>query len=142
MYSVPVRCEPHGVIGELQGVLRLDGATLSLQYQVADRIMHEFRSAPVDLAFAPASLVEAKMFGGFLGLSPSLELRVAEIQALAALPAQEPGRLRLRVRFSDRRDAQRIVEGINSICAEQRLAQLDASLDALQAPLRAPRSGP
>ena len=139
MYSVPVRCEPHGVIGELKGVLRLDGVNLSLQYQIADRILHEFRSAPVDLAFAPASLVEARMFGGFLGLAPGLELRVAEIQALSALPAQEPGRLRLRVRFSDRRDARRIVDGINSICAEQRLARLDASIDALQAPLRAPR---
>lgn len=140
MYSVPVRCEPHGVIGELKGVLRLDGDSLSLQYQIADRIMHEFRSVPVDLNFAPAALVEAKLFGGFLGLAPSLELRVTEIQALAALPAQEPGRLRMRVRFSDRGDARRIVDGINSICAEQRLARLDASLDALQTPLRAPPS--
>jgi hypothetical protein len=131
MYSVPVRCDGHGGIGELRGVLRFDGQTLSLQYQTADPILHEFRSAPVELPLPAAIIVEAQFRAGFLWLRPAIELRLSDVQALARLPTREAGRLQLRLGLSDRRDARKIVDGVNAICADFRLARLDASLDAM-----------
>jgi hypothetical protein len=131
MYSVPVRCDAADGIGELKGVLRFDDRALSLQYQTADPIMHEFRSASVELPLPAEVIVEARFRSGFLWLLPAIELRLSDLQALARVPTPEPGRLRLRLGFSDRGDARRIVDGVNSICADFRLARLDASLDAM-----------
>jgi hypothetical protein len=128
MLSVPVRSDSYQGIGELKGILRFDGARLSLQYQTADPILAEFRSAPVELELALESLVQARFRGGFLSLSPEIEIRVSDFSRLAALPVAEAGRLRLRVPRSERHDARRIVEEVNAICAQLRLARLDASI--------------
>jgi len=138
MYSVPVRCGAYGGTGELKGVLRFDGRQLVLQYQVMDGVFHEYRMAPVDLVFPAEAVVEARLSGGFLGLAPAVEVRVSDLQLLAPIPTPEPARMRLRVNAGDRAEARRIVDGINSVCAELRLARLDASLDQLAA--RDPRS--
>jgi len=138
MYSVPVRRDAQEGFGELKGVLRFDGRQLALQYQVADQVFHEFRTAPVELKLAPEAIAEAELSSGLLWLRPMLELRLADIAALGGLQTPEAGRLALKVRWRDRRDARRIVDGVNAICAELRLARLDASLDLLQSqdPLR------
>lgn len=139
MYSVPVRRDASEGYGELKGLLRFDGGQLALQYQIADQVFHEFRTAPDELALPPEAIAEARLEGGFLGFRPVLELRFSDLAALGTLPLPEAGRLQLRVRRSDRRDARKIVDGVNAVCAELRLARLDASLDALAA--RDPRRG-
>jgi hypothetical protein len=135
MYSVPVRCDGDSGIGELKGVLRVDGRQLSLQYQTADPIMHEFRTAPVELGL-PAQIIEQAAFHpGFLWLFPRIELRVSDFKAFAALPTPEAGRLRLRLRFGDRGNARKIVDEINAIGTEMRLARLDQSISEMSATL-------
>lgn len=131
MYSVPVRCGAYGGTGDLKGVLRFDGRQLVLQYQVADGVFHEFRMAPVDLVFPPESVVEARLSAGLLWMAPAVEVRVSDLKLLAPIPTPEPARMRLRISPGDRAEARRIVDGINAVCAELRLARLDASLDAL-----------
>ncbi len=135
MYSLPVRCDGNNGIGELKGVLRFDGNRLSLQYQTADPIMHEFRTAPVTLPIDPEIIVSARFSAGFLWLRPSISLRVSDIQTLAALPMVEAGVLKLRMRWADRRDARRIIDGIDSICTQMRLERLDQSINEMSASL-------
>jgi len=133
MYSVPVRCDSHHGIGELKGILRYDGVRLTLQYQLADMIYGDFRMLPADLELATDNLVSAEYRAGFLWLAPSIELRVSDFRAIAALPAAEPGRLRLRVPRADRRDARKLVDGINALCADLRFARLNASIERMTA---------
>ena len=142
MYSVPVRSDSYQGIGELKGILRFDGARLVLQYQTADPILAEFRTAPVELEIALPTLVQARYRSGLFGLAPEIEIRVSDFRELAALPVAEAGRLRLRVPRSERGDARKIVEEVNQICAQLRLARLDASITRMtqQAPGAAERS--
>jgi signal transduction histidine kinase len=135
MYSLPVRCDGNNGIGELKGVLRFDGKQLSLQYQTADPIMHEFRTPPVTLPIDAETIVSARFGAGFLWLRPSITLRLSDIQALAALPTAEAGMLRLRMRWADRRDARRIIESIDAIATQLRLDRLDQSINEMTASL-------
>jgi hypothetical protein len=131
MYSVPVRSNSYQGIGELKGILRFDGARLTLQYQTADPILAEFRASPVDLDLPAETVVNAQFRSGFLGLAPEIEIRVSDFRHLAKLPVAEAGRLRLRVPRRDRADARKVVEEINAMCAQQRLARLDASISRM-----------
>jgi hypothetical protein len=131
MYSVPVQIDSHHGIGELKGVLRFDGEQLLLQYQVADMIRGDFRTAPVDLPLAIDNIAAARYGAGFLWLRPWIELRMSDIAAVAGLPAAEAGRLRMRVPGADRRDARKIVDGVNAMAAELRFSRLDASISRM-----------
>jgi hypothetical protein len=131
MYSVPVRSNSYQGIGELKGILRFDGTCLTLQYQTADPILAEFRAPPVDLDLPAPTIVNAQFRSGFLGLAPEIEIRVSDFRHLAKLPVAEAGRLRLRVPRRDRGDARKVVEEINALCAQHRLAQLDASISRM-----------
>jgi len=131
MYSVPVRSNGHHGITEMRGILRFDGERLILQYQLADLVYGDFRNAPTELMLPPDKLVGAQYHAGMLWLSPSIELRVSDFHAVAALPAAEPGRLRLRLSRADRGDAKKIIMAINALCADVRFAQLNASINRL-----------
>ena len=133
MYSVPVQIDSHHGIGELKGVLRFDGQQLVLQFQLADTIRGDFRNAPVELPLAIDNIAAARYGAGFLWLRPWIELRMSDIGAVVALPAEEAGRLRMRVPGADRRDARKIVDGINAMAAELRFARLDASISRMSA---------
>ena len=91
----------------------------------------DFRTAPVDLDLPADIIVAARYRSGFLWLRPSIELQVSDVNAVKALPAEQAGRLLLRVPSSERGAARKIVDGIQSMCAEQRLARLDASLERM-----------
>ncbi len=133
MYSVPVQADSQHGIGELKGVLRFDGHRLTLQYQLADPILAEFRTAPVELELPADALVNARYRAGFLWLRPSIELRASDIGTIATLPAEEAGRLRFRVPRGERVDARKIVDGVNAICAEVRFARLNDSINRMTA---------
>jgi len=128
MYSVPVKCETHGGFGELQGILRLDNDRFVLQYQTADSLLGLLRSAPRELVFPIDGLVQARYRSGWFGLAPAIELRMSEFSDVAQLALGEAGRLRLRVRWSDRRDARDLVDGLAALCAERRYLRLDAEI--------------
>jgi hypothetical protein len=131
MYSVSVRSDSQQGIGELKGVLRFEDDRLRLQYQLADPILAEFRMQPVTLELALDNIAQATYRAGFLGLVPSVELRLTDFHPIAMLPTAEPGRLQLRVSRGDRGDARRIVEAVNAIRSEIRLARLNASIDRM-----------
>jgi hypothetical protein len=142
MYSVPVRGDSFHNIGELKGILRYDGQRLTLQYQLAHIVHGDFRTAPVDLDLPAEIVVTARYRSGFLWLKPAIELQVSDIAAVSGLPAEQAGRLYLRVPSSERRDARKIVDGIIAMCAEQRIARLDASLERMTSGYGATSSAP
>src|SRR5690606_9196829 len=106
---------------------------LTLQFQTADTIMHEFRTPPVELPLDPTTLVGAQYRAGFLWLRPTLHIRVSGIARVAALPAAESGHLRFRIPGSQRAIARKIVDGINAACAEVRYVQLNESIARMTA---------
>lgn len=133
MYSVPVKCETHGGFGELQGMLLFDGHRLILQYQTADSMFGVLRSGPKQIEIALETLVDARYSAGFCWLAPNVQLRLSDFSAMAQVPAIDAGRLKLGVRWSDRRDARRLVESLSAVCAERRFASLNAELDRMTA---------
>lgn len=128
MYSVPVKCETHGGFGEMRGMLLFDGQRLVLQYQTADSMFGVLRSEPKQLELALETLLEARYSAGWFWLAPSVQLRVSDFNAIVQLPAAEAGRLQLRVRWSDRHDARRLIEGLSSLLAERRYALLNEQI--------------
>ncbi len=131
MYSVPVKCETHGGFGELQGMLLFDGRRLLFQYQTADSMFGVLRSDPKQIDIALETMVDARYSGGFCWLAPNVQLRLSDFSSMAQVPAMDGGRLKLRVRWSDRRDARRLVESLAAVCSERRFASLNAELDRM-----------
>jgi hypothetical protein len=128
MYSVPVKCETHGGFGEMQGMLLFDGQRLLLQYQTADSVLGVLRSNPRQVEFALDSLMDARYGAGFFWLAPNIQLRLSDFNALAQLPSADGGRLQLSVRWADRRDAKRLIEGLSSLLSERRYAMLNEQI--------------
>jgi hypothetical protein len=133
MYSVPVKCDTHGGFGELQGMLLFDGYRLTLQYQTADSMFGVLRSDPKQIEIPLETLVNVRYSGGFCWLAPNVQLRLSDFSVVAQVPAVEGGRLKLSVRWSDRRDARRLVESLAAVCSERRFATLNAELDRMTA---------
>ena len=133
MHSVPVNCKTHGGFGELQGMLVFDGRRLLLQYRTADSMFGVLRSEPKQIEIALGTLADARYSAGFLWLAPTIHLRLSDFTAIAQLPAAEAGRLELRVRSADRRDARRLIESLSMLCAELRYQRLNEELNQMTA---------
>jgi hypothetical protein len=133
MYSVPVKCETHGGFGEMQGMLLFDGQRLLLQYQTSDSVFGVLRSTPRQVEFALDSLLDARYGAGWFWLAPNIQLRLSDFNALAQLPSADGGRLKLSVRWSDRSDARRLIEGLSSLLAERRYALINEQITRMTA---------
>ena len=131
MYSVPVKCETHGGFGEMQGILRFDGQRLVLQYQTSDSMFGVLRSQPKEIDIPLDGVVDARCSPGWFWLLPRIQLRLSDFTAVAQLPAIEAGRLDLRVRWSDRHDARRLVEYVSAFCTELRYARMNAEISRM-----------
>ncbi len=131
MYSVPVKCETHGGFGEMRGMLHFDGRRLLLQYQTADSVFGLLRSQPREIEFSLDTLVDARYSAGWFWLRPNIQLRLSDFHTVAQLPSTEAGHVQLSVRWSDRRDARRLIENLAMICAERRYLRLNEEINQM-----------
>jgi hypothetical protein len=133
MDSLPFHCEAYAGFGAIQGIARLDGQGLLLQYQTRDAVLGVLRSGMKSGLLPLDSLVSARYRSGFLWLMPHLELRVSDLSMLAEIPSSEGGRLKLRVAWTDRSDARKLAHLLGGRLAEQRLQHLQDELDRMGA---------
>lgn len=131
MYSVAVTCETHGGLGQMQGILSFDGQRVVLQYQTADSMLGLLKTDAREIVISLETLVDVRYSSGFCWLFPKVQLRVSDFNSIASLPAVDGGRVTLRVRFSDRQDAQRLVSSVDALASERRFARLNAEINML-----------
>lgn len=131
MPSVPVTWRKRDGSGTLDGVLRLDGATLCLHYQTLD--WHQGAQHPNarELRLTPEGIVHAEFRHGFLWSAPSIEIQSSDFAALTTLDADQSGHLSLRVRGSHRAAARSLVADLRSAQAEARYRRWSRDMDRL-----------
>jgi hypothetical protein len=134
MDAVAFRCDPVGGRGAIEGVARIEDAGLVLQYQAFDAVHGVLRPGAFTATIAFPSLTAVRYQGGLLGLRPSIELQVADLDAVAAIPCPEAGRLLLLCSFGDRRAASALVKLLDGRRAEARLRHFESELDRMAAP--------
>lgn len=114
-------------------MLLYDGKRLRLQYRTADSMFGVLRSDPKQVEIALDVIADARYSGGFLWLAPNIQLRVSDFTSIAQLPVAEAGRLEFKVRWSDRRDARRLIDSLSVLCAELRYQRLNEEISQMSA---------
>jgi hypothetical protein len=142
MEQVSVFCEAWGGFGDLHGVLQFDGESVVLRFQTADAFIGLVRSEAKRLVFPLGEVGEVRYQAGWFWLMPAIELSLSDFEALAQLPIKNEGRLRLRVRFADRRQAARLVDSLAQAAANHRFRRLDDELARMTRPQGLPPPAP
>lgn len=134
MRYIAVTTESYGGFGKLEGILRIDGGEIVLEFRHKDSMFGLNLSAPKRIAL-PLTRVDRIEFGrGFLGLMPWISIRTDDFEFTSSASSKNPGTVRLRVRFAERRDGAAFVEHVTGIAAEIRHRRWRAEVDALVGP--------
>ncbi len=139
MRYIAVTTESFGGFGKLQGLLRIEGADIVLEFQHKDSMFGLNLSAPQRISLPLARIDRIEFGRGFLGLMPWIRIRTDDFEFTERASAKVPGTARLRVQFSERRDGAAFVEHVNGIAAELRHRRWRAEVDALVGPTQSPK---
>lgn len=131
MRYIAVTCESYGGLGKLQGILRIEGSEVVLEFQHKDSMFGLSLSSPKRIALPLARIDRIEFIRGFFGLRPSISIRTDDFDFTSRASAKAPGTLRLRVRFAERRDGAAFVEHVNGLAAEIRHRRWRSEVDSL-----------
>jgi hypothetical protein len=111
MPSVPFTI-PHlyGGLGDCHGLLRADGDSLRLEFQVQDNLMGLVRGRPKTVRILLADLESVEMRNGWFGRF--LVLQAKSLHTLADVPGSRQGKVELRVDRKDVPAAEQLVAGV------------------------------
>ena len=108
--NVPFTMSACGGLGECQGLLRPDGDSLVLEYQVQDNVFHVLRGRAKSVRISLADLEAVELKGRFFGRT--LVLQARSLIALAEVPNSKQGRVELTIARADVPAAERLVAGV------------------------------
>lgn len=126
-----VHFDSHGGFGQVKGLARLEEHGLELQFSVHDALPGVIKTETRRLQIPLDVLSGARYCAGFLWLLPVIEPRVRDLVVLAGLPGSEQGRIKLRVKFGDRREARAFARELEAMRANSRIRMLDRTLDRM-----------
>ena len=110
MTSVPFTMSVYGGMAECQGLIRPDGDSLLLEYQVQDNLFHILRGRPRSVRIPLADLEAVELRGGWFGRT--LVIQARSLMALAQVPNSKQGRVELTIARADVQAAERLVTGV------------------------------
>src|SRR3954470_10703012 len=108
-FTIPRLC---GGLAECHGLVRGDGDSLCVEYQVQDNIFGLFRRRPrsVRVPLAQVESVEVRR-RGWVGARAALVIKAKSLLPLAALPGSRQGQVELTIAAKDRPAAEQFVAG-------------------------------
>ncbi|HEY1380646.1 MAG TPA: hypothetical protein VGF55_27845 [Gemmataceae bacterium] len=109
MTSVPFTMSVYGGLAECHGLLRPEGDSLVLEYQVQDNMFGIVRGRAKAVRIPLADLESVELKGRWFGRS--LVIQARSLLTLAAVPNAKQGRLELIVARPDWPAAERLVRG-------------------------------
>ena len=131
MRYIAVNTESYGGFGKLEGILRIEGSDIVLEFQHKDSMFGLNLSAPKRIALPLARIDRIEFGRGFLGLMPWISIRTDDFDFSSKASSKTPGTVHLRVRFAERRDGAAFVEHVHGLAAEIRHRRWRAEVDAL-----------
>jgi hypothetical protein len=110
MTSVPFKLHVFGGLAECNGLIRPDGDSLVLEFQIQDNFFGFLRGKPkaVRILLADLDLVELK--GRLFGRT--LVIKARTLASLADVPGSKQGRVDLEIARADVPAAERLVAGV------------------------------
>jgi hypothetical protein len=110
MNSVPFTIGVYGGLAECHGLLRPDGDSLVLEYQVQDNMVGFLRGGAKSVRIPLADLESVALKGKWFGRSLVLQSR--SMLSLAEVPGAKQGRVELIIARADWPAAERLVAGV------------------------------
>ena len=99
-----------GCLAECHGMLRGEGSSLVLEFQVQDNLFGWFRGSPKIVRLPLDQLESIEMQAGWFRAS-NLVIRAKSLAAVAPVPGSRQGRIELRIAKKDRKAAEQFVAG-------------------------------
>ncbi|MCU0962176.1 MAG: serine/threonine protein kinase, partial [Pirellulaceae bacterium] len=104
--------EVYGGLARADGLLRFDGQTLTLEFQVKDDVVGYVASGVKTVAVPVSEIVAFDWTSGWFSGRTTLELRVDRLETLHHVPRNERGSVRLRIARADFATAQALVDAV------------------------------
>ena len=130
MDTVPFRCLATPGFGEVDGVLQLSPDALSLQFQLHDAVLGVRRSEVHQRQLSMNQIGSADYVQSLFGLGARIELVLTDSAPLAQFP-RDSAAFNLRVPWSKRGLARRLVEELKLYLRDQRYQKLQRDIDYL-----------
>ncbi len=108
----------YGGLAKAKGILRFDGKTVSMEFEVKDDVLGVIRSGVRNVDFPLEELVDVRLNSAWLQ-GPEIILRTDRLDAVQGVPSSEHGRVRLRVAREDAETAEQVVDAMCLAISEQ-----------------------
>ena len=110
MNAVPFQYDQlYGGLADCQGLVRLDGKDLCLEFQVKDSIVGVLKSEVKQVRIPLRELSEVRLERGWFGWSTKLLIQADSLAPVQDVPGMAQGRLLLGIARRDRPAAERLV---------------------------------
>jgi hypothetical protein len=114
MLAVPFHYdELYGGLANCQGLIRLDGKDLCLEFQVKDNVVGVLKSKVQQARIAVRELSSVRLERRWFGLVNRLSIQVSRLEPVQDVPGLSQGRLVLGIARRDRWAAERLVAELN-----------------------------
>ena len=126
MDSLPFKIETFEGMAETEGMARIEGDHLRLEFRTRDAILGVVRSELKEIDIPLAELATAEYKKGFFGAKVFLRGRMLKV--LDPVPGSKAGEVSLRIARKHREDAEQFALGVALRIAESSIRRLDAQL--------------
>jgi hypothetical protein len=110
MNAVPFQYdEVLGGLANCQGLIRIDGKDLCLEFQVQDAVVGVFKSPVKEIRIPIRDLSSVELERRWFGLSTKLAIQANRLETVQDIPGMKQGRLLLHIARRDRPAARRLV---------------------------------
>ena len=116
----------YGGVAEVNGMLRLQGQALVLEFQVQDSLLNVVKSNIGETVIPFDQLTEVVFSNGFLGFGASLTIRAKSLKVFENLPGSNAAELCLGLARKDRRAARDLASQVNFELSEAHVKAPDA----------------
>ncbi len=103
----------YGGLARADGLLRFDGQTLTLEFQLKDDVVGYVAFGVKTVAVPVSEMVAFDWISGWFSGRSTLELRVDRLETLQQVPRNERGSVRLRIAREDFSHAQALVDAVH-----------------------------
>ena len=114
MLAVPFHYdELYGGLADCQGLIRLDGKDLCLEFQVKDSVIGALKSSVKEVRIPTGELSSARLERRWFGLVNKLFIQANRLEPVQDIPGMNQGRLILGIARRDRWAAEQLVADLN-----------------------------
>jgi len=114
MHAVPYHYdELYGGLADCQGLIRVDGKDLCLEFQVKDSVIGALKSSVKEVRIAIRELSSARLERRWFGLVNKLLIQASRLEPVKDVPGMNQGRIILGIARRDRLAAEQLIADLH-----------------------------